>query len=407
MSPIRPLLATLFAVTSIGALTWTSSAGATTPSIWTVQTTPNPHAGQLTDSTFASVSASGSAEAWAVGTFSDQKAFDHPLVEHWNGTTWTDLTVPQPSGRQAIFSAVDDLSPDNAWAVGESFADGTDENLEGRTLIEHWNGTAWSIVPSPNPATGVPGDEDSLSSVTGTGPNDLWAAGSDLNQNTQTLSLLFEHWNGTAWTAAASPTPLGSSQLASGITAISPTDVWAVGEDWTGNQKTLSAHWNGTAWSIVATPNLANASSQNLLTGVSANGAGQVWASGYAHNVGHTNLDVPYVLHWTGAGWTLTKVPTVGSEGSRLNAIAVLSATDVWAVGQAQQSNGALLTLAEHFNGTTWTISNTPDPGKEGNLIENTLQSVSNADHDVFAVGSQDIPGQRILRTLAVSTTQG
>jgi hypothetical protein len=408
VSTIRRLLATVFAATSIAALTLTSPAGAATPSIWTVQTTPDPHASQLTDSSFASVSASGPGDAWGVGTFSDQKALDHPLVEHWNGTTWVDVTVPQPKGRQAVFSAVDDLSPDNAWAVGEGRAGGTGENLDGRTLIEHFNGTTWSIVPSPNPATGVAGDSDTLTSIAGTGPDDLWAAGSDLNENTQTISLLFEHWNGTTWTAAASPTPLFSSQFALAITAVNPTDVWAVGEDWTGNQKTLSAHWNGTAWSIVATPNLANAPSQNLLTGVSSNGAGEVWASGFAHNVDHKNLDVPYVLHWTGAGWMMTKVPTVGSGGSILNGIAVLSATDVWAVGQTQESKGGLLTLAEQFNGSTWTISDTPNPGKEGNLLENTLQSVSGAGgHNVFAVGTQDIPGQLITRTLAINTTQG
>ena len=402
MPPIRPLLATVLAATSIGALTLAGPAGAATPSIWTVQTTANPHADQLTNSTFASVSASGPGEAWAVGTFSDQKALDHPLVEHWNGTAWAEVTVPQPKGRQAVLSAVDDLSPDNAWAVGQS------GNLNGRTLIEHWNGTTWSIVPSPNPATGVAGDSDELSSVAGSGPDDVWAAGSDLNQNTDTISLLFEHWNGTSWTATASPTPLRSAQFASAITAVSPSDVWAVGEDWTRNQKTLSAHWNGTAWSIVATPNLANAGSQNLLTGVSSNGPGDVWASGFAHNVDHRNLDVPYVLHWTGTAWAMTKVPTVGSDGSLLNGIAVLSATDAWAVGQTQESNGALLTLAEQFNGSTWTISDTPDPGKQGNLTVNTLDAVGSAGgHNLFAVGTRETPGQLVHRTLALNTTQG
>ena len=85
-------------------------------------------------------------------------------------------------------------------------------------------------------------------------------------------------------------------------------------------------------------------------TGVSADGAWQVWASGLADNVNGRNLRVPYVLHWTGAHWVMTKVPNLGTEGSRLNGIQVLSPTDAWAVGQTQESNGAILTLT---SGTT------------------------------------------------------
>jgi hypothetical protein len=354
------------------------------------------------------VSASGPGEAWAVGTFMNQKALDQPLAEHRNATTWTRVSIPEPAGQQALLNAVDDLSPADAWAVGTSFSGGVEATPAGVTLIEHWNGTNWSIVPSPDPATGIPGDTDVLTAISGTGPDDLWAAGWDTNEATQTIQLLFEHWNGATWTAATSPTPLMSTQFANGITAISPDNVWAVGTNETGNQRTLSAHWNGTAWSIVPTPNLPNAPSQNLLTGVSADSAGQVWASGFAHNVNHTNLDVPYVLHWTGTRWTMTNVPTVGSDGSLLSGIAVLSPTDAWAVGQTQESNGALRTLAEQFNGSTWTISDTPDPGNNGNLTVNTLQSVGSAGgHNVIAVGTRETPGQSVQRTLAISTTQG
>src|ERR1700734_232197 len=134
MRPVRALLATALAATTIGSFTLAGTAEAANSSIWTVQTTANPQAQKLSDSTFASVSASDPKEAWAVGIFSGPKALDHPLVEHWNGTTWTEVTVPQPKGRQAVVSAVEDLSPDNAWAVGQSF---TGENLNGRTLIEH------------------------------------------------------------------------------------------------------------------------------------------------------------------------------------------------------------------------------------------------------------------------------
>ena len=411
MRASRVLLVALLA-TAIGAsaTTLASPAGAAgaaaTGSIWTVESTPNPHASQLTNSTFTGVSASGPDEAWAVGTFGDKNAFEHPLVEHWNGTAWRLTDVPQRAGQQAVLSGVDDLSPDNAWAVGDSFAG---DPGEGLTLIEHWNGTKWSIVPSPNPATGVGGDSDVLASISGTGPDDLWAAGSENDEDTSTLSVLVEHWDGTKWTVAKSPTPMFASQIAAAITVISPDDVWVVGEQFTDSMRTLAAHWNGTAWSIVRTPDLSSAGTpQNELTGVSAVGSDDVFASGFANNVDKHNLDVPYVLHWNGTTWQMTKVPTTGSEGTRLNGIVALSATDAWSVGQTQENNGAILTIIEQFNGSAWKIDPSPDPGSTGKLLVNTLQGVGSAGGGhLFAVGTQHIPGQLVNRTLAIATTKG
>jgi alpha-tubulin suppressor-like RCC1 family protein len=374
------------------------AAPAPVPSIWQAETTINPQASHLTNSSLASVSASGPTDAWAVGTHSDTKAADHPLAEHRVGSTWTQARVPEPAGQQASLAGVDDLSPSDAWAVGTS---------GGLTLIEHWNGKSWSIVPSPNPASGTPGDSDTLTSISGTGPDNLWAAGWDLNEAINTIQLLFEHWNGTTWTAATSPTPIGSSQFASGITAISPDNVWAVGTDRSDGVKTLSAHWNGTAWKIVPTPDINNKGDQNLLTSVSSDGAGQVWASGYADDDG-VNFRVPYVLQWTGSKWVMTKVPNPGSEGSLLDGIAVLSPTDIWTVGTTEQTDGGQLALTEQFNGTRWTVSPAADPGQLADLSDNVLAGVaSSGPGSLLVVGGQEIPGQAVGRTLALTTTKG
>ncbi len=406
MKPRRiPLATTLVAIMTAAGAYLAGPAAAQSPPTWHVQTTPNPQASKLTDSFFTSVSASGSDEAWGVGTHSNLRASDHPLVEHWNGVNWTDVPVPTRAGRQATLSGVDDLSPDNAWAVGQS---SNADNGNERTLIEHWDGTSWSIVPSPNPATGIPGDEDVLTAVGGSGPNDLWAVGSETDQDDPTIFLLFEHWDGTTWSAVQSPTPLMSSQFASSVSAVSSKDVWAVGDDETGQRRTLAAHWNGQAWSIVPTPNLGQGTVQNLLTGVSANANGDVWASGFAFNVDHRNFRVPYVLRWSGKSWVMTQLPNLGSEGSEPNGIQVVSPTDVWAVGQTQESNGSILTLTEQFNGSNWSIVPSPDPGSVGGLPDSSLDAVATAGGgNVFALGAQEIPGQEGLRTLAIGTANG
>jgi hypothetical protein len=102
----------------------TTAAGTASRSIWSVETTVNPKSNQVNDTDFEGVSASAPDEAWAVGIYANQKALDHPLAEHWNGTSWSQVTVPQPPGQQAVFHGADDLAPDNAWAVGTSFSGG-------------------------------------------------------------------------------------------------------------------------------------------------------------------------------------------------------------------------------------------------------------------------------------------
>jgi hypothetical protein len=389
----------------------TFSEAAQTSSILTVEKTVDPKQTQVNDTYFEGVSASGPGEAWAVGTYADKKALDHPLAEHWNGTSRSRVAVPQPTGQQALFHGVDDLAPDDAWAVGTSFSGGVGATPAGLTLIEHWDGSAWSIVPSPNPATGVNGDSDVLEAISGTGPDDLWAAGWDNDEESNTIALLFEHWDGKTWQAVTSPTPGGSFQFAFAITAVNSDDVWAVGSDDTGQPVTLVANWNGKVWSITDTPNFnGGPDAQNELTGVSATGPDNVWASGFADNVNDDNLADPYVLHWNGKDWTLTKVPNPNAtkEGSRLNAIQALSPTDAWAVGQTQKNNGSILTLAERYNGSSWTISPSPDPGMLGNLVDNSLDGVGSAGgSNLFAVGADEMTGHCCLRTLAIGTSQG
>ena len=249
---------------------------ASAATVWKVLPTPNPGGQNVSDITLSAVSSSSPTDTWAVGI--DQiGAFRVPLAEHWNGTQWQAVPAPAPSGRQAWLNGVVDLGPGNAWAVGESSAaQGT--NLSVRTLIEHWDGASWTIVPSPNPVVGG-ASGDQLNAVAAIGPNNIWAAGSVHNDPAQENVLLFEHFDGTAWKAVPTPSRPGSEHFASGITAISSNDVWAVGND--SLLTTLAAHWDGTRWSIVSTPSLHDGINPiNSLTGVTAVAADDVWASG-------------------------------------------------------------------------------------------------------------------------------
>jgi len=169
------------------------------------------------------------------------------------------------------------LASCNAWAVGGYF-NGTGAE---QTLIVHWNGSAWTQTASPNP--GGPSNDNILVGVAVTPARSAWAVGRYFNGN-RTLTLI-EHWNGTAWRQVASPNPAGGSPVLSGVAATSARSAWAVGLSNTAHVlRTLIEHWNGTAWRRVASPNPGGPSNENVLSGVAATSATNIWAVGLYSN---------------------------------------------------------------------------------------------------------------------------
>ena len=110
-------------------------------------------------------------------------------------------------------------------------------------LIEHWDGTSWSIVP--NPASARPGAE--LSALTVVSPANIWAVGRGQNA-TGTIVPLVEHWDGRSWRIL--PVPAGSAPSAFyAVSAHGVGDVWAVGDQTQPGTKNVAAplaeHWDG------------------------------------------------------------------------------------------------------------------------------------------------------------------
>jgi alpha-tubulin suppressor-like RCC1 family protein len=377
----------------------------TPESIFRVVPTPSPGVTPLqngvVDDSLVAVSAPAASNALAVGN--EMRGITQTLFgEHWNGKAWTAATIPSPAGRNPTIRSVVDLSPTDGWAVGFTT---TSLNSTDRTLIERWNGSTWSTVPSPNPIGGTAGN-DELEAVDGVSPTDVWAVGQDFSSNGGGITLLFEHFNGTKWTVFPFPASTGA-QFAQAITTISANDAWVVGSN--ALATTLAAHWNGKTWTIVPTPSPQDGRSPiNNLTGVSAVSPADVYASGFEGNVNNQNFAKPYVLHWNGTAWSLVTLPNAGGEGSQLQSVAALSAGDVWAVGHTQESDGAILTLGEHFNGTAWSIAPTPDPGELGPLVDNgLLATASPGNGTVWALGGQETLGECCQQTLGLQTTHG
>jgi protein involved in ribonucleotide reduction len=326
---------------------------------WNVISTPDPG----DDSILNAVAGSGD-DVWAVGYSSNG---DHTvtLTMHWDGSAWS--VVPSPNvGDDNLLKGVSG-SGNDVWAVGyySTFFQG---NIAFRSLTLHWNGGAWSVVPSSNPGL----RRNNLYAVTGSG-NDVWAVG-DYGDGgfTQTLTL---HWDGNTWSHVLSPShEQGNNELA-GV-AGSGNDVWAVGYLFPKNG-TLTLHWNGSQWSLVPSPDPGI--SVNALYGVSGSG-NNVWAVGQFDNTG--DIYQTLTLHWDGSTWSHVPSPNLHQTNFSPLTGVTSSGNDVWAVGFANPD-----TLAEpitmHWDGSVWSLVASPAPG----LQANQLNGISSDGNDVWAVG--------------------
>jgi hypothetical protein len=349
----------------------------------------NPSLLLATSYTVQSLSAVSAGDVWGVGQAVTPDNGGVALAEHWNGQSWSVVPVRHAGNSNSAYNrsedltSVDAISAGNTWAVGfyprTAAVDNTPSSMNDSTLIEHWNGTAWSIVAAPDASP-----SDNLNSVSADSSTDIWAVGgatytlSGLSPSVAFVPLsydapLVEHWNGSSWRIVPAPT-LGldphnpaavakaKSELISGaavnfagadltsVRAISPTDVWASGVVSFANQggdagfradETLTEHWNGTKWSIVAAPDVTVAEIKSAagddLDAISGS-AGDLWTVGRAQPIG------TLVLHWNGTAWSVVPSPQTGGFGY-LNAVLDLGSSNVWAAGDE----------IDHWNGTAWT----------------------------------------------------
>jgi len=204
---------------------------------WRVSPTPNRPGAAA--SVLAGVSAVSATDVWAVGNYQGQNGAG-TLIEHWDGRAWNMVpgaTVPCSGcdGPEAALAGVSAGSATAAWAVGAYF-DGT----KNRTLIEHWNGRVWKLVPSPSPGAAVGANPvtNTLQSVSRVSASSAWAVGSyDIAYQGATLNqTLILHWNGHVWAQVASPNAGGPGRPYNDLFAVSarPGEAWAVGWHWPG-----------------------------------------------------------------------------------------------------------------------------------------------------------------------------
>lgn len=305
-----------------------------------------------------SVDAVSENDVWAVGWAQDPigpQYVKRTLIQHFNGSTWDIVQSPNPLiDVNSQLHSVAAVSANDVWAVGSSH----NGSLPSRTLIQHWDGTQWRIVPSPNPDTQF----NELRGVAALSANDVWAVGYRGGTKSETpIETFILHWDGAGWRQVASPNISGGANQLFGITALAADNIWAVG---TAAGAPLAMRWNGSAWSIVPVQRNGGLSTEKL-TAVSGAAGNDVWAVGDGKGV-FTNQTFATIRHWDGASWTekvcraaSSSNPPEGYEGGGPDAyftgVAAAASNDVWVVGV--RGSGPLIL---HWDGRAWTTVTHP-----------------------------------------------
>ena len=346
---------------------------ASAPGAVSVVPTPNPG----TANTIGGLIAFGPADVWGVGASSASSytgCHGRTLTIRSTGGAFIEVPeTPAPTPICATVASASGVATNDIWAVGSI-------NSARDVHIRHYNGSQWSVsTPAflqPPPAGARRLRTTGLNAVTAVAGNDVWAAGR-AEYSDSVRRAIIEHWNGSAWSLVSGPTTSGS--VINGLYAQSATNVWAVGANGAGG--TLATRWNGSAWTTVATP---NANTLNKLAAVSGTSPSDVWAVGSSIRSTTDGVSQYRTLieHFNGTSWSVVPSPNVGTMSNELTGVAARSATDVWAVGYRLQIFGftpTAQTLWLHYNGTSWSV--VPSPNVAGdNLLAGVITPAGSSD---------------------------
>ncbi len=236
---------------------------------------------------------------------------------------WREVFVRHygPSADVSGYTAVIAPSRHDAWAFG-----GTDLSIVGSPVAVRWTGGHWRASQLPR------GVDSTINAASAVSASDIWAVtfyGEDIL-----------HWNGLHWSVAKHLN--GSGEL-TGITAVSPRDVWAFGANGAiGGLGTW--HFNGRTWKKVT-------GNGGLISAASALSATSIWA------ISGTPLQSA-ILHYNGTRWRrLTATPLAGIAAT---GVLPMSPSNVWVSGTT--GNSHITSWLIHFGGRQWTRIKVPWP---------------------------------------------
>lgn len=317
---------------------------------WQIVETPSPEAfpGAGPDTSLRAVEAIATDDVWAGGT---QKALHsvgswvgfQTLMMHWDGSQWSIVPTPETpaGGTGASIAAIDALATDAVWAAG--FRVAPELVAVARVpLVLFWDGSSWTEQPTP-PLVGL--GEHELRDLSVRAADDIWIVGGHSGNSTTAPPThpYVANWDGSTWQTHQVPEP-GQLTYARAVAAVGPDDVWVVGDQVSnGVRLPLLLHWDGSDWQEASINNLPGLSA--ALTGVTASSNG-LWASGYFLSEPAPAVARRFLAHFDGSSWTAVPAAPNGPDTGWFRRITEVGSGDLWAVGHTAQSE----TLTERLS---------------------------------------------------------
>jgi hypothetical protein len=273
---------------------------------------------------------------------------------------WSIQRIPDPAGASySVLSGVSCASRMTCTAVGYF----TNPAGAGVTLAERWNGTRWALQRTPT----ITGTTSSLLFGVSCPSRTACTAVGSVTKRAGTTVPLAERWNGTDWSSQPIPTParVNGSSVAylAGVSCPSTDACLAVG--YAGNQRgtsgvTFAERWNGTRWALQRTPRPGGAP-VSFLSAVSCATPRSCTAVG--NDISHDGAGMTLADHWNGTRWSIQRTLTPAAASSvQLVGVSCASPRSCTAVGFFSDVTGIEVMLAERWNGTKWAIQRTLYP---------------------------------------------
>jgi hypothetical protein len=352
----RPINAALAGL-AVAALLLCASPAASASAEWKLTTTPNPSE-TYTSHLSGTSCTPATTECTAVGNYQTEFGNPLPLAERWNGKEWKLQTFPNPSGsEETALGNVSCPTTTSCEAVG-SYR----KSSVNRAFAAVWNGTEWKLQTTPEPVGAL---SASLEGISCTAAGACTAVGYYKNSSGTTVSLA-ERWNGTEWKIQTTPNPTGAKKTeAAGVSCATAESCFMVGDYENSSSVTVpfSETWNGTEWTVKTVSNPSGSIRTHALDVSCTSASACTLVGAFAST---PEIESGYAERWNGSTWTLqTVAKPSGTKSYGLFSVSCVSATECTTSGTKMSTEVVYTTLAERWNGTTWTVESTPN-GPEG-----------------------------------------
>lgn len=285
------------------------------------------------------------------------------FAAHWDGSAWTILPTPAAGPSPALYS-VSCASPTFCVAVGYTRAGGRVTTVAGRNphaLVEMWNGSAWTVTPTPLSSV----RDSVLTGVSCVSSRFCTAVGAFLGS-------WGIAWNGSTWRRMTLP-PVHYDPTLTAITCVAANACTAVGSysvNKTGvaQLRPLAAQWSGRHWTVDRPPPEYDRfhgkafANNTWLTAVSCAARRSCLATGLAERTQNFYPNGGFGDRWDGRRWT---VATAGiARDSPLYDVSCVAADDCYAAGQFDPHTITAPTtqrpLVEHWASGRWSSTALP-----------------------------------------------